>query len=331
VISIAGEAEGKLPGFHYPTMRLRNGFSVQAVYWFDDPEHDDAWADTKALAYGGRQSPGWRREMEIELVRGGQPIWPMLCREVHVRDDIPFAALLTDAWTLYRSLDAGLRHDTCCAWVAINKDGDRYFYRQYYKNERTIALNAKAILQLTEPSERIAATVADPSIWQREPTALRLVADLYAQAGLPLVHADNSRAGYDTLTAGFYSALARWSIGNNYNLHPRLPEGLKPPDLEKLASVPAIWFHPTVADGPKSLYEQTANLRWKEIRGDPLKHAPSEDFEDVDDEGPDVVRYACQTPLVRWRSAVGTPMGLRDILARAWRRQERRERRGRFD
>lgn len=327
MIHFGGEEIDALPGLQHPARRLSTGFVIQPVHWSDHPDYDEHWADVQSVEYGGRQSPGWCREMEMDLVRGGHPVWPMLTREVHVRD-VPFEELCSDTWTLWRSVDHGVRVPTCCAWVGVNKDGDRYFYRQYYQSEATVSMNVSRILQRTENHEQIIGTVADPSIWQRKATDMKPLANDYAAAGMPIQPADNSRAGYDWLAAAFQSALARWSILRGHKPHGSLPQSLTPADLERFAKHPAIWFHPCCAEGEYNLFDQCRNLRWKEIAGDPLKKAPPEEFEDINDEGPDVVRYACQTAGVAWRRQ---PRGLvrgADAVMAALSKQERAS--GRF-
>jgi len=71
-------------------------------------------------------------------------------------------------------------------------------------------------------------------------------------------------------------------------------------DVERIASKPAIWFHPSVAQGDRSIFEQCRQLRYRKTNGDPEHKAPSEKFEDINDEGPDVVRYMCQSPQTFW-------------------------------
>jgi len=303
MLAIAGKVIERPEGLREPVRRLATGFVVVPIHWRDDPDHDEAWADERSMLYGGRHTVAWQREMEIELVRGGSPVWPMLDREVHVWRK-PYRELLTDDWTLYRGLDPGTRHPTCCAWMAIHRGrgrheaGDRYFYRQYYATDLPAAVNAWNILQATPADESIAATVADPAAWQRSKTDARTPAEIYAENGLPLVRADNSRTGYDWLTQAFMAALARWSIWNGYRVHPKLPASLTRSALERLAAHPAVWFHPECADGSQSLFEQCANLRWKDVGG----QVPGpERIEDRDKDGPDVVRYLCQTPSVVWQ------------------------------
>jgi len=300
---IAGEVIEQLPGLSKPLRRLNSGFVVQEVDWRDDPDRDEAWADKESAKYGGRQSPYWRQNYERELIRGGEPVWPMLRHNIHVRE-IPFKEIVGDNWALYRSIDHGMRHPFCCAWLAVHRGiGDYYFYRQYYMRDMTIAVNSKHVRDVTEASERIVLNVADPSIWQRDPRTLETYAEDYGQEGLYLTQGDNSRAGYDALTAGFIASIARHALGRR---SPELVQEvlhtthLSMGDVEELAARPAIWFHPSCAGHDRSLYQECVNLRWQQTHGDPEHKAAPEKPEDKNDEGPDVVRYAVQTPCVRW-------------------------------
>lgn len=303
----AGQPLDKLPGLSLPPRRLQSGIVFQEVDWRDHPERDEAWADEKSLPYHGRKSPWWKINMERELTRGGQPAWPMLERKWHVSDWPSTYELRTGGWAFYRSLDHGTRHPTCCAWVAVNEAGDKYFYRQYYKTDATIAFNAKRIVEMTPRAEPVVMTVADPSIWKRDSISLRTYADEYMQSGLqPFVRADNAIAGYETVTAGFIATIARHALGGRDLdiLREALGvDSLSDGDAERLAGQPAIWFSPECA-APRpelSLYQQCKDHRWREQVGDPTHKAAPERYEDVDDEGPDVVRYACHSQAVCWR------------------------------
>ena len=323
-VILAGTPDLHLPGFSCRARRLSHGCLVQEVDYGDDPSHDDRWVAEKSAPYGGVGSVWWQQNMLRRLTRRGQPVWPMLRREIHVR---LFAERGSAAWAVYRSLDHGMRHPECCAWLAVNTDGDRFFFRQYYRTDATVPANAAEILRLTPHDEEVQATVADPSIWQRDALTGELWADAYAKAGLPLSAADNSRVGYDRMTSGFISAIARFAIWRrDLNI---LQEALAAPVMDqslamKLAQEPAIWFDPACAGENPSLYEQCLNFRWKPQVGDPAFKAPSADFVDVDDEGPDVVRYAVQTPSVRWQPA-SKPKPSVDILKRIIESDKRRE------
>jgi hypothetical protein len=328
-VAIGGTVIEQLPGCHLPLRQLKSGFVVQEVDWRDDPSHTEEWADRESAKYGGRRSVYWRQNYERELIRGGLPVWPMLDRQIHVRV-VPGLGKSAE-WALFRSLDPGFRHPCCCAWVGVNRTGDRHFYRQYYATDRTIALNAKAILEATPKGEMICLTMADPSSNQREPLGLQVIAEVYAKEGLPLIAADNSRAGYEWLTAGFISALARWAVWKDdveilrRSLNtPTLTLG----DAERLGAAPAITFDPSCASGPQSLFEQCVNFRWREQTGDPEQRAAPQEFVDKDDEGPDVVRYACQSPEVHWRPPVSKTYAT-DLMSRILNADKARKEQGR--
>lgn len=301
-MDIGGEVIGQLPAMRAPLKRLRNGMVVQWVDWRDDPAHDATWAVAMSLKHGGVKSKWWLQNYEGVLTRGGDPVWPYLSREVHIKP-MPPTVREDASWTLYRSLDHGIRHPECCAWAAVNKHGDCWFYRQYYATDRTVGLNAKAILELTPPGEKVRNTAADPSIWVRDDVTLEVLADVYAAAGLPVIPAANAAHTYEHLSAGFLSALARVAIfRNDLKI---IEDALSTPgvtlgDVRRLAQEPAIWFDPGCAQGEMSLYEQCSNFRWLKQTGDATTKAAPEKYQDKDDEGVDVVRYLTSTPGMNW-------------------------------
>jgi hypothetical protein len=314
-------AENQPFKFKYPARVLRCGAYVQPIHWSDDPAHDEAWADNAAAPYGGRDSPGWMREQEMQPVASGQRVWPLLSKDVHIVS-LPWAEIVGPEFARYRVIDHGQRHPACCAWIAVNARGDRYIYRQFYATNRTIAENCLAILDATEDEEQIVGNIADPAIWSRNPVSGQLFSTAYEENGLPLSQADNRRVGYDTVSTMLVSALARWSIFRQ-TPHKAFGPEVTGHTLEVLAAKPSLTFHPAVAAGPMSIYEECFNLRYMETRGDKQQRAPSENIVDVNDEGADVTRYACQTQL----SYVAPAKAMRPVdfmRARAKRREEAR-------
>jgi len=306
MLPLGGTVLPKCKYLTHAPRRLTTKFVVQPVDWrdrfIDDPELGEQWADNESAKYGGRDSQWWRQNMEMELVRSGAPRWGMLSKAIHIRV-IPYAELVGKSWACYRSFDYGIRHPSCCAWFAVNGRGDRYFYRQYYRTGADVATLVKEMTDQTPIEERIVYTVCDPSVWRRQSHDLTLLADLFAQYGFPMVPADNGQQGYETVGAGFMSAIARYAMARGDLDFVR--RALNTPELtigtvERLAEQPAIWFSPECARGAMSLYEQCANLRYREQRGDPAHRAAPVAVEDVDDEGPDVVRYATHTPGVQY-------------------------------
>ena len=118
-------------------------------------------------------------------------------------------------------------------------------------------------------------------------------------AGIPCSLADNSAAGYDKITDGLLSTLARWAIRTG-----EMPSYLKEMKINQegvllLAQKPSITFGITKVD---RAFREVENLRWKEITGDETQRSEPEKTVDVADEGPDCVRYAMQSELF-WRTA----------------------------
>ena len=293
-------AEVKPFRFYHPSRVLKNGFYVQPVHWRDNPNHDEAWADNMAAKYGGRRTAGWMREFEMDPSASGMPVWGMMAKDVHLRT-LSWAETIGPAWTRYRVIDPGLRHPTCCGWVAVNSRGDQYWYRQYYATDRTAAENCRAILSMEAADEWIAGSVADTAAWNASPETRRTLATVYAENGIPLSPAKKDAAGYDAVGTAFVSALCRWSLETG-EIHPSLGAHLDRAVLEELAAMPATWLHPACAGAPQSLYEECANLRWAEVRGDAFTHAQPQKPVDVNDDGADVVRYGRHTPAIHWQA-----------------------------
>lgn len=333
MIKIGGvPLDEKLPYVTHQPKILSTGFVVQPVDWRDEYQENkgegEAWADNEAAPYGGRSASWWRQNMEMELIKSGEPRYPMISSSIHIRT-IPYQELLTPEWCCYRSFDYGitLRSPSCCAWLAVNRRGDKYFYRQYYRRDADVLTIAKEIHDDTPIEERIIGSVGDPSIWRRLPTSMTLLADVFAQSGFPMMPADNTAPGYESVAAGFMSAVARFGMASG-NLDivrkmlntPELARGT----IENLADRPAIWFSPECAQGELSLFQQCVNLRYRSQRGDVRERAPTVKVADIDDEGPDVVRYAVHTPVVRWTSSKPMLTKRERVINDIWQEQEDR-------
>lgn len=266
--------------------RLSTGFYHVRVGFSADPLKGDDWARREALKYGGFDSPQWRREQGIDYkASAGQRIWPMLDSKVHS------AQIDIKDWTLFRVIDQGIRHPTVCMWVAVNKKGDRHFYREYYATDRSIAMNSRAILS---HNDRIAGTYIDPSAKKRNAETLKTTIQVYEENGLYCIPADNSFVGYDSVRNAALSTLARYALRTG-----ELPyyfEELRPnqDQLLYLAQKPAITFD--LRFTPRC-FDECMNLRWQEFAGDEAQKAPKEKPVDKDDDGPDCCRYAVQSPL----------------------------------
>jgi len=280
---------------------LRTGFFHRQIHYSDDPNRDSEWVKTESIKYGGVNSAKWRREQEIDWnVFGGQRVWPMINRGYH-------SAIidLNEDWAIYRILDHGIRHPTCCLWVGVNRRGDRHFFREYYATDKSIAINCRQILRFTD--EEVIDSYIDPSTKKRinyvttdansEKKGLARIMDIYEENKIQCSLADNCAAGYDKVTDGLLSTMARHAMRTG-----QLPEymaemGINQDHLCILADKPSITFDLRFV--PRA-FNETENLRWKEITGDISQKSEPEKTVDVQDEGPDCVRYAMQSDLF-WR------------------------------
>ena len=73
---------------------------------------------------------------------------------------------LRQTCTLYRFLDHGDSSPTCCLWMAVDGEGNCYFYREYYLPNALISTHRANITALSA-GETYADSQADPSIFFR--------------------------------------------------------------------------------------------------------------------------------------------------------------------
>lgn len=316
-----------------PGTTLKSGFFHRRIHYSDDPSKDAKWVKAESVKYRGVNSARWRREMEIDWdVYGGQRVWPMLNSEIHKQKRI----LDTKNCSFYRVIDHGIRHPTCCLWVAVNKHGDRHFYREYYSSDNTISVNCREIISLTPESEPVINTYIDPACRRREnylstnglgrkEGLVRLV-NIYIENGVSCILADNSAAGYDKVTDGLLSTLARRAVSLGF-LDPYLDEmNLDQESILMLAEKPAITFD---LNCTSRCFHEMENFRYKDQTGDETQKSEPEKVVDVADEGPDCVRYAMQSNLF-WQIPVHKipPHTYRSrILQRKLNRDRKRHRR----
>lgn len=267
--------------------RLNTDFKHLRVGFSCDPLKDDKWVTKSAVEYGGLDNPRFRREQLIDyFAYSGQRIYPYLCKAHQEQKDV-------SEWTKFRVIDQGIRHPTVCLWVAVNSKGDRHVYKEYYANDRSIAMNCRAILDLSE-GEQIAATFIDPATNKRSEESTTPIIDIYEDNGIPCIPADNSFAGYDNVGNAILSHLARVALRQN-ELPKNFKElGVTEDQLLTLANKPALTFDPRFTN---RCYRECCNLRWQETKGDTTQKSPPEKPVDKDDDGPDCVRYAVQSEL----------------------------------
>lgn len=82
-------------------------------------------------------------------------------------DPIVFEYLLR-ACTLHRALDHGDSAPTCCLWFAVDREGNIFVYREYYRPGELISYHRERISELSSWNgvpERYQLNLADPSIF----------------------------------------------------------------------------------------------------------------------------------------------------------------------
>ena len=140
---LPGRPEEVIPGLDFFERDV--GFLAIRLHYSADPEKDAEWARAARL---GMPHAGWQREMEIDFeARGGDLVYPMFDRNVHVR-----AMSVSGDATRYRGMDHGMRSPTTCLWAAVSQPSDPwhthdvYFYREYTRRGRTIQQNCLGVL-----------------------------------------------------------------------------------------------------------------------------------------------------------------------------------------
>jgi phage terminase large subunit len=103
----------------------------------------------------------------------------------------PFVRIPSE-WKKYRAFDYGLDM-FACIWVAVDFDGRCYVYREVQHPGLIVSEAAKLALDLTPPNEHIEFTIAPPDMWNRQKDSGKSMAELFAENGLGIIRASNSR------------------------------------------------------------------------------------------------------------------------------------------
>ncbi len=149
-----------------------------------DPEYPDRLEArdpevAKALRFGdwsvfeGQAFPQWSRERHV----------------VH-----PF--YLPEEWARWRSVDYGLVHPMVAKWYCQEPSTGRvYVYRELHQSGLSDTQQARRILSMTPPEERIWFTYASPDMWAKKTVKdiITTSADEYMDEGVMLTKADNDR------------------------------------------------------------------------------------------------------------------------------------------
>ena len=197
--------------------------------------------------------------------------------------------LRTDC-SLYRFMDHGDAAPTVCGWAAIDKNGNIFFYREYYQPNKLISYHREAIHALSD-GETYKASLADPAIFNltmqkvvKGKPQRSSVADEYMSSELnaPPLHwlpADNNE----------------FSTRNKINEYLRVvPNAIHA--ITKSPGAPRIYFVMRTPAYPQGCFfltkETTAQRRLQigTIEGKPV--FSDERDNTISDHGYDVVRYA---------------------------------------
>jgi len=101
-----------------------------------------------------------------------------------------------ERWAHWRGVDWGFSAPFVCLWLTRDPDCGRvYAYREAYERGLTDRQQARLIMDMTPPDERVTMTYADPSMWASKSSGaiVTSTADEYLAAGVPLTRADNDR------------------------------------------------------------------------------------------------------------------------------------------
>ena len=80
----------------------------------------------------------------------------------------------------------------CCLWGARDNDGTIYVYRELYQTRLTDREQARRILELSREDPPVRFTVADPSVFSKQPNGTS-IAQAWHNAGLRVIPANNDR------------------------------------------------------------------------------------------------------------------------------------------
>lgn len=112
-------------------------------------------------------------------------------RAIHVVE--PFA--IPHDWKRYRAMDEGYFPDPfVCLWIACDRDGNAYLYRETVKRKLLSREQAKHTKELTPHGEHIAYSVGDTSFWNASKTDTgKAPAEVFAEEGVPMIQANKER------------------------------------------------------------------------------------------------------------------------------------------
>jgi len=110
-------------------------------------------------------------------------------RSIHVVE--PFE--IPHDWRRYRALDEGYNDPFVCLWIAVDRQGFAYVYREVVRRKLLSREQAQLVKQLTG-DEVIDYSVGDTSFWNKSKVDTNeSPAEIYAKEGVPLIQANKER------------------------------------------------------------------------------------------------------------------------------------------
>jgi hypothetical protein len=217
---------------------------------------------------------------------------------------------------LFRLLDHGDSAPTCCLWAAVDKNGNVFFYREYYLPNALVSTHRQNITALSE-YERYEQDLADPSVFNPTMQSLKkgrfAISDEYADV------TDQPRE-----TAIFWTAADNNELGtrNRINEYLRVDLDRVHPITHTYGS-PRLFFVQISDDYPQGCYHalrETRSQRRVKIGTDLGRPIFSDERDPtIRDHAYDPVRYMMATrpgvPVPESVSTEGTFFGAQQRLA----------------
>lgn len=113
-------------------------------------------------------------------------------RDIHTVAPFP----IPPTWRKFRAFDWGYTNPFCMLWIAMNEDGDMYVYRELYGTQMVVDKLSIEVKRLTDRTEQIQYTIADPSLWSiSQYEKGESIAMQFIENKIPMLKADNDRMG----------------------------------------------------------------------------------------------------------------------------------------
>lgn len=150
--------------FHPESPEWKEYYSALGYKMFSMPSWENKFLPQQNIEEMRRKDPSWRRRfLDAEWgIPEGQ------IHDVKSESIIPGTRAIADFLKvrchLHRTLDHGDASPTCCAWWAVDRNGNVFAYREYYKPNLLVSEHRKNIRELSG-EEKYTQNLADPSMF----------------------------------------------------------------------------------------------------------------------------------------------------------------------